>query len=92
MGESLRRGGWGGLGPGGCSRHWALTWFDGYEVSASTVARTLDDVGLLFKADYQRERRGVARERKAAFIESIVGPSQAWQLDFSKFETDAGGT
>jgi putative transposase len=71
---------------------WALTRFDGYEVSPSTVARTLDDAGLLLKADYQRERRQTARERKAAFMEPIVRPLQAWQLDFSEFETDAGGT
>ena len=71
---------------------WALARFVGHEVSASTVARTLDDAGLLLTADYQRDRRQTARERKAAFMEPIVSPLQAWQLDFSELETDAGGT
>ncbi|MHB1595951.1 MAG: hypothetical protein ACYCO9_19185 [Streptosporangiaceae bacterium] len=41
---------------------------------------------------YQRERRKLAQRRKAAFAADPTGPNQVWQLDFSEFETTAGGT
>lgn len=44
------------------------------------------------KQDYQRERRELAKARKAAFAEPPTGPNQVWQLDFSEYETNAGGT
>ncbi len=39
-------------------------------------------------------RRGYPPEfrRKAAFATEPTGPNQVWQLDFSEFETAAGGT
>lgn len=65
---------------------------DGYRLAASTVLRILDEEGLLLKADYQRERRELAKARKAAFAAAPTGPNQVWQLDFSEFETAHGGT
>ena len=64
----------------------------GHSVSPSTVLRILDTEGLLLKADYQRERRELAKQRKAAFAAPPTGPNQVWQLDFSEYETTRGGT
>lgn len=71
---------------------WAMARHDGYRISQRTVARLLDAEGLLLKADYQRERRELAKARKAAFAAAPTGPNQVWQLDFSEYETNAGGT
>jgi putative transposase len=71
---------------------WAMTRRDGVQVSPSTVMRALRDENLLQSADYQRERRQLAAARKAAFLVPPTGPNQVWQLDFSDFETIAGGT
>ncbi len=71
---------------------WAMTRRDGIAVSPSTVMRALRDENLLQSADYQRERRQLAAARKAAFCTPPTGPNQVWQLDFSDFETIAGGT
>jgi len=58
---------------------------DGHYVSEATVLRRLRD-------QYQRERRKLAERRRAAFAEESTGPNQAWQLDFSEFETTSGET
>ena len=71
---------------------WAMTRREGVQVSPSTVLRALADENLLQSADYQRERRKLAAARKAAFLEPPTAPNQVWQLDFSDFETTAGGT
>ncbi len=71
---------------------WAMARHDGYRLSQRTVARLLDAEGLLLKQDYQRERRELAKARKAAFAAAPTGPNQVWQLDFSEYETTAGGT
>ncbi|WP_460581601.1 transposase, partial [Humibacter ginsengisoli] len=71
---------------------WAMVRHDGHRVSQSTVLRALRDEGLLLPAEYQRERRQLAAERKAAFARTPTGPNQVWQLDFSEFETTTGGT
>lgn len=71
---------------------WAMARHDGYELSQRTVARLFDTEGLLLKADYQRERRELAKARRAAFAAPPTGPNQVWQLDFSEYETNAGGT
>jgi len=71
---------------------WAMARHGGYSVTASTVLRILDDAGLLLKADYQRERRQLAQQRKAAFAAPPTGPNQVWQLDFSEYDTPTGGT
>ena len=70
---------------------WALARHNGHQLAPSTVLRILDEEGLLLKADYQRERRQLAKARKAAFADAPTAPLQAWQLDFSEFETAAGG-
>ena len=71
---------------------WAMTRHDGHRVSQATVLRLLRDKGLLLEANYQRERRKLAERRKAAFATEPTGPNQVWQLDFSEYETTAGGT
>ena len=71
---------------------WAMVRHDGHVVSAATVLRLLRDDGLILPASYQRERRRLAERRKAAFAKEPTGPNQVWQLDFSEFETTAGGT
>ncbi len=71
---------------------WAMARHAGHRLSQSTVARLLDEEGLLLKADYQRERRELAKARKAAFAAPPTGPNQVWQLDFSEYETAHGGT
>jgi transposase InsO family protein len=71
---------------------WAMTRYDGEQVSASTVLRVLRRRGLVTEAAaYQRERRQLAATRRAAFLTPPTGPNQVWQLDFSEFETAAGG-
>ena len=52
----------------------------------------LTEADLVQPADYQRERRKFAEERKAAFAVTPTRPAQVWQFDFSEFETIAGGT
>lgn len=71
---------------------WALTRHDGHKVSQATVLRTLRDQGLILPAEYQKQRRELAKDRKAAFAKNPTGPNQVWQLDFSEFETTSGGT
>lgn len=71
---------------------WATARHSGHRVSQSSVLRILDDAGLLLKADYQRERRQIAQQRKAAFAAAPTGPNMVWQFDFSEYETTGGGT
>lgn len=71
---------------------WAMTRFDGHQVSASTVLRILRRRQMLQPAGYQRERRELAAARRAAFLDPPTGPNMVWQLDFSEFETSRGGT
>ena len=71
---------------------WAMVRYDGHRVSAATVLRLLRDEGLILEVNYQRERRELAANRRAAFATAPTGPNQVWQLDFSEFETTSGGT
>lgn len=71
---------------------WAMVRHDGHVVSEATILRLLRDEGLILPAQYQAERRRLAERRKAAFADDPTGPNQVWQLDFSEFETTAGGT
>ncbi|WP_250646157.1 IS3 family transposase [Microbacterium tenebrionis] len=71
---------------------WALTRHDGHRVSQATVLRLLRDDGLILPSEYQKQRRQLAKDRKAAFARTPTGPNQVWQLDFSEFETTQGGT
>ena len=71
---------------------WAMTRHDGHRVSQSTVLRLLRDDGLILPSEYQKQRRELAKDRKAAFAVTPTGPDQVWQLDFTEFETTQGGT
>ena len=66
--------------------------YDGHRVSAATVLRLLRAEGLILEANYQRERRELAANRRAAFATAPTDPNQVRQLDFSEFETTSGGT
>ena len=46
---------------------WAMARHDGHKVSQSTVLRTLRDDGLILPSEYQKQRRELAADRKAAF-------------------------
>jgi putative transposase len=70
---------------------WAMARHGGHQLTMSTVLRVLRDEGLLLEASYQRERRRLAEERKAAFCDPPTGPNQVWQFDFSEYETAPGG-
>ena len=69
-----------------------MTHHDGHKVSQATVLRLLRDDGLILPSEYQKQRRELAKDRKAAFAKTPTGPNQVWQLDFSEFETTTGGT
>lgn len=71
---------------------WAMTRRDGVQVSPSTTMRALADANLLQSAEYQRQRRKLAQARRAAFLTPPTSPNEVWQLDFSDYETIAGGT
>lgn len=71
---------------------WVMVRHDGHHVSPSTVLRIMADEGLLLRADYQKQRRELAKQRKAAFAAPPTGPNQVWQFDFSDYETTGGGT
>lgn len=71
---------------------WAMARHRGHRLSQSTVLRVLAEEGLLLTADCQRERRKLARARKAAFAAPPTGPNMVWQFDFSEYETTTGGT
>lgn len=71
---------------------WAMVRHDGHRLSPSTVLRIMADEGLLLHADYQKQRRELAKQRKAAFAAPPTGPNQVWQFDFSEYETTGGGT
>jgi transposase InsO family protein len=65
---------------------------DGAQVSASSVLRALRRLDLALPARYQAERRRWAQARKTAFAESPTRRNRVWQMDFTEFETLAGGT
>ena len=71
---------------------WAMTRHNGHKVSQATVLRLLRDDRLILASEYQKQRRELAKNRKAAFAKTPTGPNQVWQLDFSEFETTQGGT
>jgi transposase InsO family protein len=64
---------------------------DGVPVSASSVERALRRRKLLLPARYLAERRENARRRKQRFLSPPRRRNRVWQMDFSRFETAAGG-
>lgn len=71
---------------------WAMLRADGVAVSVSSVARAMKRRDLLLPIRYQRERRAYAAARKAAFATPPNRRNRVWQMDFTEFETIAGGT
>lgn len=69
---------------------WALTRHDGHKVSQATVLRLLRDEGLLLASQYQKQRRELAADRRAAFAKMPDGPNQVWQLDFLRVRDHHG--
>ena len=51
---------------------WAMIRHDGHRVSQATVLRLLRDDGLILPAEYQKQRRELAADRKAAFAQSLI--------------------
>ena len=70
---------------------WAMLRVDGVEVSQASVRRAMARRGLLLPVRYQAERRALAKARKAVFISAPERRNRIWQMDFSDFETSAGG-
>ena len=64
---------------------WAMTRHNGHKVSQATVLRLLRDDRLILASEYQKQRRELAKNRKAAFAKTPTGPNQVWQLDFSQY-------
>lgn len=69
----------------------ALLAVDGFDASPATVRRALARRGLLQPVGYQRERRELARARKAAFLAPPTRRNRVWQTDFTELETNGGG-
>ncbi len=65
---------------------------DGVAVSPSSVERALRRRGLLLPARYLQDRRENAKRRKERFLVPPTRRNRVWQMDFSRFETTAGGT
>jgi transposase InsO family protein len=72
---------------------WALHNLDHPDeaVSQSSVRRAMARRDLLQPVAYQRERRELAKARRAAFVDPPTHRNQVWQLDFSEFETTRDG-
>lgn len=60
--------------------------------SASSVRRALGRRKLLLPPGYQGERRKLALIRKETFLTPPTRRNRVWQIDFTEFETAAGGT
>jgi transposase InsO family protein len=70
----------------------ALMKADGVSASPSSVERALRRRGLLLPARYLAERRDNARRRRERFLSPPTRRNRVWQMDFSRFETSAGGS
>jgi transposase InsO family protein len=71
---------------------WGLMRADGVKVSASSVLRALHRLDLVLPIRYQAERRRLAQARKSAFADVPRRRNRVWQMDFTEYETVAGGT
>ena len=67
---------------------WAMARHGGHQLTMSTVLRVLRDEGLLLEASYQRERRRLAAERKAAFCDPPLGWWPPWRAAASTDRDD----
>jgi putative transposase len=77
----------------GYRKVWGRLRLDGQEgISASSVRRSMGRQGLLQPRRYQAERRALAQARKAVFVTPPVRRNRLWQLDWTEFETLAGGS
>lgn len=74
----------GQAGLGGHRKIWAMTRHDGHKVSQATVLQLLRDEGLLLPSDVHKQRRELAKDRKAVFAKIPNGPNQVWQLDLAR--------
>lgn len=71
----------------------AIARIDGHDIgSVSSVKRAMARRDLLQPVRYQAERRQLAKARRAVFVEPVERRNRVWQMDFSEFETAAGGT
>lgn len=78
--------------PGAESHQQAMIKADGVSASVSSVERALRRKGLLLPARYLADRRENARCRKERFVSPPTRRNRVWQMDFSRFETAAGGS
>jgi transposase InsO family protein len=70
---------------------WALLEADGFHASQATVRRALRARALLQPPAVTRERRALARSRRAAFSTPPARRNRVWQTDFSEHETTGAG-
>jgi putative transposase len=70
---------------------WALLQADGFHASQATVRRALRARALLQPPATGRERRALARSRRAAFSTPPARRNRVWQTDFSEHETTGAG-
>jgi hypothetical protein len=76
----------------GYRKVWGRLRLDGQDgISASSVRRSMRRQGLLQRRRYQAERRALAQARKAVFVTPPSRRNRLWQLDWTEFETLAGG-
>lgn len=64
---------------------------DGYQASDSTVERALRRRGMLLPRGFRADHKTMARARRQVFHEPPTHRNRVWQMDFSEFETTAGG-
>ena len=70
---------------------WAMLAADGVTVSQSSVARALGRLGMLQPQRAMKERRELHAARRAAFVEAPTRRNRIWQVDFTCYQTEAGG-
>lgn len=64
---------------------------DGHAVSTSTVERALRRRGLLLSSGFRADRKAWSMVRRWVFHDPPRERNRVWQMDFSEFETPAGG-
>ena len=70
----------------------AIARIDGHDIgSVSSLKRAMARRDLGQPVRCQPERRQLAKARRAVFVEPVERRNRVWQMDFSEFETAAGG-